>query len=552
VGKSLSVSRTFVWSRVQVVVVLAVVVLCVVLRLLPEMLLNAPYLPDPWVHIAKGDAILQSGHFNIWGDYDDHWPGVNILVALFALFPGVDSITTARAVVPLLCSLSLIAFYLLMRRLTGNGLVALVGLTLVGFAAPLTLIMGTTFKEGLARLLLSLALLAFVARSSRRFEPVVLVVLFVSAIILVHHLAFLIAAAVIVFVVISVLAFERHTGQLPLRSWLLLNLGYLSVLALGLAYFIAFGCFAILLLDARLAAIGVVVFLAVFGVLNLGRTFMQKTTPRILRLLVLAVGVVLLVILLANFASVPSFPLTLLPPQTLALLLPLAATVALGGAGLSIVDRLASHQRIFLSSWAFALLGLLFLAIFAVQAPLNIVLTYRFFLFVLEPLCGLAGICVVAYGATSRWRSRTVQGLLVIGLLAVLPVTTLAFTRDPFFGYGCSITPPIQASNQWLALHAEPGAVIASDHLGTYYLLYYLNREASVDAGQRLFVDGDVGAPFTFAVRHRYMEENGFWLASGVQWAPVDRAVLSWLASHAENALVFNNGVVQVYRRLSG
>jgi hypothetical protein len=48
------------------------------------------------------------------------------------------------------------------------------------------------------------------------------------------------------------------------------------------------------------------------------------------------------------------------------------------------------------------------------------------------------------------------------------------------------------------------------------------------------------------------MEENGFWLASGVQWAPVDGAVLTWLANHAGNALVFNNGVVQTYRRLAG
>lgn len=548
----MSVPRNPVWSRLQVLVMLTVVVLCVVLRILPELLLNAPYLPDPWVHIAKGNAILQNGHFNVWGDYDDHWPGLNVLVALFALFPGIDPLITARGLIPLLCCLSLIAFYLLIRRLTGSSLVALVGLTLLGFAAPLTLIMGTTYKEGLARLLLSMALLAFATRSSQRLEPLILVVLFVSAIIPVHHLTFLIAAAVIVFVVISLLAFEHRTGQLPLRSWLSLNLGYLSVLGLGLAYFIVFGCFTILLIDARLAAIGVVAFLTVFGLLNLRRTSMQRATPRILRLSVLAVGLVLLAILLANFASVPSFPLALLPPQTVAMLLPLAATVALGGAGLSIVDRLASHQRIFLSSWAFALLGLLFLAIFGVQTPLNIVLTYRFFLFVLEPLCGLAGICVVAYGATTRWRSRSVQGLLVIGLLAVLPVSTLAFTRDPFFGYGCSVTPPIQASDQWLALHAEPSAVIAGDHLATYYLLYYLNREASIDAGERLFVDGNVDTLFTFAVSHRYMEENGFWLASGVQWAPVDGAVLTWLASYPGNALVFNDGVVQVYRRLPG
>jgi hypothetical protein len=50
-------------------------------------------------------------------------------------------------------------------------------------------------------------------------------------------------------------------------------------------------------------------------------------------------------------------------------------------------------------------------------------------------------------------------------------------------------------------------------------------------------------------VDHRYMKANGFWLASGVQWAPVDVAVRTWLVSHRGNALVFNNGVVQVYRR---
>jgi len=533
----------------QVVVMLTVVVLCVVLRILPELILNAPYLPDPWVHIAKGNVILQEGHFNIWGDYDDHWPGLNILIALFALFPGVDSITTARAVIPLLCSLSLIAFYLVIRRLTGSGIIALVGLALLGFAAPLTLIMGTTYKEGLARLLLSLVLLAFVTRSSQRLEPIMPVVLLVAAIIPVHHFTFLIAGAVMVFVVVSQLAFDRRAGELSFRRWLWCNLGYLSVLGLGLVYFLVFGCFTMLLVDARLAAIGVVIYMAVFGLLNLRRTSAQRTTPRLLRLLLLAVGVILLVMLLANFASVPSFSLTLLPPQTVVVLLPLVATVALGGAGLSIVDRLPSATRIFLSSWAFALLGLLFLVIFSAQSPLNIVLTYRFFLFVLEPLCGLAAVCVIAYGATTRRRARVVQSLLVIGLLAVLPVTTLAFTRDPFFGYGCSITPPIQVSDQWLALHAQPGAIIAGDHLAAYYLLYYLNREASIDAGRQLFVDGDLTAHFTFAVDHRYMKENGFWLASGVQWAPVDGAVLTWLASHPGNALVFNNGVVQVYRR---
>jgi hypothetical protein len=232
------------------------------------------------------------------------------------------------------------------------------------------------------------------------------------------------------------------------------------------------------------------------------------------------------------------------------MLLPFVATCVLAGIGFSSIEKLSPRIKLFLSSWLFAILGLLFFAFFSGRSSLNLVLTYRFSIFTIAPLCALAGIGVFLYTASHPKRVRFIQISLIIGFLAVLPVTTLAFTRDPFFGYGCSITVPIQNSNEWLATRSEPNTVTIGDHLFTYYYLYYLHQSASVEGGIQLFVEGNQEISFTYAATHRYMELNGFWLPSGVQWADLQPSVIYWLAHHTSNALIYNNGDVQIYRRV--
>jgi hypothetical protein len=181
---------------------------------------------------------------------------------------------------------------------------------------------------------------------------------------------------------------------------------------------------------------------------------------------------------------------------------------------------------------------------------LSLILTYRFVLFSFAPLSALAGVGVFGYVVTHPRQTRVIQVLLLVTLLAVLPVVTLAFTRDPFFGYGCSVTAPIQQSNNWIADYSEPASTTVGDHLFTYYLLYYRDQPASVDVGRQLLVEGDWSTAYTFVGVHRYLLDNGFWLQSGVQWMPLHPGVIPWLESGTENGLVFNNGEVQIYRRL--
>jgi hypothetical protein len=111
------------------------------------------------------------------------------------------------------------------------------------------------------------------------------------------------------------------------------------------------------------------------------------------------------------------------------------------------------------------------------------------------------------------------------------------------------VTLPIQQSNNWVADYGEPAPIIGGDHLFTYYLLYYRDQPASVNSGYRLLVTGNLSTPYTYLGVHRYLLDNGFWLQSGVQWAPLHPGVIPWLESSAENGLIFNNGVVQIYRR---
>ena len=538
------------WVWVERVATVTVLALCMGLRLVPALVLGVPYLPDPWVHMAKAEEILQLGRFNIWGDYADHWPGLNILIALIAMFPGLDTLTIGRLVIPLLCSLSLPLFYLLVRRLTGNPLAALAGLMLLGFAAPLTLIMGCTFKEGLARLLLSLVLFAFVVRPPERPARVLPVVIPLIAMIPVHHFTFLVAGTILLLAVLASQLLSLRAGQLELVPCLFQTIGYLSVFGIALAYYVVFNCFSFILVDPAVLAVGLASYLIVFGALSL-RRLLAPRTPTELKLILAGLGLVILLIFFANLALRPTFPLTVLPASTLLMTAPLVATVALGGLGLASIDRLSSQARLFLCSWVFALLALTFFAFFGGHSSLNLILTYRIFNFALAPLCALAGVSLFVYAAAHPRRARMLQAGLAIGLLAVLPVATLAFTRDPFFGYGCSVTPPIQASNQWLAASSSPHDVILGDHLFTYYLHYYLGREAPVEDAILLFVVGEKDTPFAFAATHTYMEQNGFWLPSGVQWAPVRDEILSWLASDGGIALVYNNGVVQIYRRLA-
>ncbi len=534
-----------------VIDILAVIttLLVLFLRILPALLLGVPFLPDPWVHIGKADDILQSQHFFIWGDYDDHWPGLNVLMALFRLFPGFDTLLVGQLVIPLLMGLSLLFFYLLVRHLTGHQLIAILGVVLLGFAAPLTLIMGTTYKEGLARFFLMAALLAFVIRSEQKSWHVLPVVLLVCAIIPTHHVSFLVAGSVIVFVMVSQQVYLLRQGELSRRKWGVQTGAYMGILVIAFVYYFVFGAYALLLLDARLLALVLVGYFVVFGLLNIRRISMAESSIRF-KVFLAVVGGILLVIFVANLVVVPIFELTVLPLGTILLLLPLAVLVILGAVGYSVLDGVSSKLRIFLSSWILALLGLLILALLSGGSALSLILTYRFTLFSFAPLCALASVGVVGYVVTHPRQTRIIQALLLVSLLAVLPVVTLAFTRDPFFGYGCSVTAPIQHSNNWIADYGESAPITAGDHLFTYYLLYYRDQPASVEAGYRLLVMGDFSTAYTYIGVHRYLVDNGFWLQSGVQWAPLHLGVLLWLESGGSNALVFNNGVVQIYRRV--
>ena len=153
------------------------------------------------------------------GDYDDHWPGLNVLISVFSLFSGLDTISLGWLVVPIVCSVSLVFFYLMKRHLTENKTIALVSLMLLGFAAPLTLIMGTTYKEGLARMLLAASLFAFVVRDPKQFLHVLPVVILVCAIIPVHHVTFLIAGSVVIFVMLSLQVYILRAGVVGWRLW---------------------------------------------------------------------------------------------------------------------------------------------------------------------------------------------------------------------------------------------------------------------------------------------------------------------------------------------
>ncbi|MFX1577823.1 MAG: hypothetical protein ACFFCF_11740, partial [Promethearchaeota archaeon] len=548
---SARVSDFFGTHYTQVIDALAgiIILFVVFLRILPSLLIGAPFLPDPWVHIGKADSLLQTGHFFIWGDYDDHWPGVNILIALFRLFPGFDPVIVGQLVVPLLTGLSLVFFYLLVRHLTGNQVIAVVSLLLLGFAAPLTLIMGTTYKEGLARLFLMAALFAFVARSERDVWHVVPVVVLVGAIIPTHHISFLVAGSVIVFVMVSQQVFLLREGVLSWLKWGVQTSAYLLVLVVALTYYLVFGAYSLLLLDARILATVLVGYFVVFGALNLRRISLTKSSMTF-KLLLLVLGLVLLGVFVAGIMLVPAFELTMLPLDTVLWLSPLAGLVLLGAFGYSVLDEVAPKLRIFLSSWILALLGLLLLALVSGRSALSLILTYRLVLFSFAPLCALAGVGVFGYVVTHPRQTRIMQVLLLVTLLAVLPVVTLGFTRDSFFGYGCSVTLPIQQSNNWIADYTEPTHTVVGDHLFTYYLLYYRDEPASVDLGYQLLVEGDLSTAYSLVGVHRYLWDNGFWLQSGVQWVPLHPRVIPWLEESAANGLIFNNGVVQIYRRI--
>jgi hypothetical protein len=413
--------------------------------------------------------------------------------------------------------------------------------------------MGTTYKEGLARVFLMGGLFAFSLRTPAKHEGLLLPVLLFGAILPTHHSTFLIVGSILCFVVFAFLFSQYRKAELTKQQFILQSLGYLSLFVFGIVYFVGVGGFAILLLDAQILAILLSGYFAIFGLLNLWRIRSTAKTPKFLKVVLLFLAIFGILLILANFVNIPTFPLTILPPATLLLLLPIIALGILGGFGLVSLDRVSESEQIFFSSWVYALLGLLVLALIGgllFQFSLGLVLTYRLFIFLLAPVSALAGVGIFAYYRAHPHRSRIIQVTLVLSLLAVLPVTTVAFTRDPFFGYGCSITPAIQTSNHWLADYSTSGEVIVGDHLFTYYLLHYLERPASIERGIQLYVQNNRTTPFTFAGFHQYMLQNGFWLQTGIQWSPIHTQVPLWLMQAPSTALIYNNGIVQVFRRL--
>ncbi|MFX1566577.1 MAG: hypothetical protein ACFFCH_11350, partial [Promethearchaeota archaeon] len=338
-------------------------------------------------------------------------------------------------------------------------------------------------------------------------------------------------------------------GVLEFHQWLWQTIGYLSVFGVALIYLIQFGIFQLLLIDAQIMGVGLTVSFLILGTLNVKR-ILSPSISRRTKVVLLIVSLFVLGFFLLNVIAVPVFEYTVLPPATMLYLSPLVALMILAGLGFISLDRVDRRAQIFLSSFFFALLTLLVFALVSGRSTLNLILTYRIALFTLAPLAALAGVGVFAYFVAHPNRGRYIQVILLVGLLAVLPATTLAWRHNPFFGYGATVTRPIQASNQWIADYSNPAEVVVGDHLFTYYFLYYLRRPASVDVGFDLFVQGDTTQSYGLAGVHWYMFDNGFWLPSGVQLVPIDWDVIRWLNQQPHNALVYNNGEVQLFRRL--
>jgi len=516
--------------------------IAVALRIYPYLLTGAPWGIDSWTLLRNSNLLLSYSPTQLIGNpifdtYNICWPAVSIFGSVASLVFGVSPLGLMPLLIPLVGSLTTFFLFMVVRKLTGNFLLASLAATLFAAASFDTIFMASVTKETFALPLFMVGMLLLLRKGNL---PNLFVFSLVSLGLIMSHFAlafilFLLAAEISIVPLLMRTRGERVQPE---------KLLYPTMMGLvGLAYYFIY-------LKASLVDVSLSLgdSLSLFAFLSLLAGFkicFQPRPGRKISSIGWAIPVVALALALGLLAvGTKTAILPFAPILTADLVLDAAPYIAVGvmaAVGYVFMLKQSENRSLaFLSLWLGVPSALVGFSLFGASQGIGLI--YRLFTFLYMPVGVFAAFALIRF-VNGGGRVRHVAKTSLTVAFLVMIVFALSFQsyaavveNNNILGGEWGYKPSDLSASSWVNATLPSNTTISGDSK-TEGLLYYFGLKTNVAFGYAYLTGTETwnGEPL---LTYSLMSQNGYDLLLYGEPLPAD-----WSTKLSNDlSLVYSNG----------
>jgi hypothetical protein len=523
---------------------LSVFLIAIVLRLYPTLISGMPFSTDSWPLIRNTELLIQNTpiplNSSIFDGYNNFWPAIQIFSAALSNITSLPPITAMALGIPLVASLAIPLFYLLVKKITGNNRIALASALMLATAFSFTFFTSGVTKEAFASPIYIALILIFLQKHDLKIG-----LLFSAtslALALTHHLTAFFAT--LILAAISLALFINKTGNAKETNSNKSNILFTAIqAAITLVYI---GLFASPSFNSTATSSNILTVGAytVIGVtLTLCLVYTSKFSPKrqLLQFVLGSIIAIEVMFTVLNFCTLPGAHLLYALPLIIALPIAIFGLTELYKRNNSLLIPLF---------WLFSVLAFTGFSLFA-NSPGGSDFAWRSMNFLLPPLIILTAIGFYKLYTTPIHLAPIRKLTKTFAILAILSIASLnaygmyatVSAQDPSLGYSWLYNPSDYKASYWLATNAQ-NQTTAGDITVDYLLHQYFNKSVSLTGGLK-YLNGDGSAPeILYIYKEMYQPGKGF-VYNGVPITLPD----NWPDKLSNYNVVYANNEVTIYAR---
>ena len=527
----------------KLLLILLLFLIAVALRIYPYLLTGAPWGVDSWTLMRNSNLLLSNSPTQLVGNptfdtYNICWPAVSVFGAVASLVLGVAPLNLMPFLIPLVGSLTTLFLFVVVRKLTGNFLLAFVAATLFAVASFDAIFSASVTKETFALPLFVVGVLLLLRKAKL---PNLIVFSFVSLGLIMAHFAL----AFVLFILaaetsIVPLLMRRNQGE-RIQSQKLLYPAMLGII--GLVYFFFY------LNASPVSGVSMTIGdgLSLFAFLSLLAGFQvgfqhssgSKNSSNRWAIPFVAIAIALILLVVGTRTAILPFAPTLTADLVIDAA-PYFAVSFMAVIGYLTLKQSENPSKAFLSLWLGVPLVLIAFSVFGTSLGFGPM--YRLFTFLFMPLAVFA-----AFGLTNfikggnRIRHATKISLAVAFLFVI--VFALSFQsysavveNNNFLGGEWGFKPSDLSASSWVNAALPSNTTFLGDS-HVYGLFAYFGTKPNINSGYAYLtgVSAWNGEPlFTYNL----MSKNGYDIIAYGEPLPADWSTkLSY-----DMSLVYSNG----------
>ena len=520
--------------------------LALLLRLYPMLISDMPFSTDAWPLIRNTELLLghtpiHLGNNEVFDGYNNFWPANTLFGAVFSQVTGLEPVVAMGLGIPLAGALTVLIFYVLVNKATGNIELAFIASLILATAFPYSLFTAGVTKETYANPLYMLCILLFLTGGGWR--KTLLFIIASTALVMAHHLTAFVTIAVLASVTLAATIVRVWKG-LNVDKFRFLHVSILTVVTALYFWLYAWRGLKVTLTFSDWLSAGsyqVVTFsLALYFTVKHRHSHVRT----LLTYFVATAFVFLFAFLCTQRSVVPGAPT--LPTHYLLYVTPfilISPVMVLGFGAL----RIGDEHGIIPVFWLATILGLEGYAVFG-DSPAGLTLAYRTLNFLCLPL---AVFCAAGlhrlHGTSSQLHIRKLARVTAAIFLALI-VTLNSYNvyaaislQERYMGYFWLYRTQEFQAGAWIR-NTVSEQTVAGDVKVSYLLKGYFNLEVDTVQGL-LYLTGKGSSKPHILFSYNEMLGNGYVVYGGYS---VDLPK-NWTERTFNLNLIYSNGLVKIH-----